>query len=161
MLSRAPWQSNIPGVQASSRPDGGGLPWAGWALCSQRPITQSSPAPPCIPRPGLGPEAGLGAYWGDVLDTLVHIIQEGGHLFTSTGKIMGLGPASSRAPGGLTIPFFHIRSCLAESTFPPELKTMLQRWERCLKHRDETSVQRLPFLLSLWTALSWLGTAPG
>lgn len=132
MLSGASWQCKIPGVQASSQPDGGGFPWAGWALCSQRPTTQSFHLPhPGYPGPVLALNQGLGDDWGHALDTLVHIIQGGGHLFASTGKIMGLGPASSQVPGGLTIPFFHISSCLADSTFPPELRTMLQRWETC------------------------------
>lgn len=107
--------------------------WVG-SVQSEANYTVLSPAPPWIPRPGLGSETGLGGDWGHALDTLVHIIQGGGHLFASTGKIMGLRSASSRAPGGLTIPFFHISSCLAESTLPPELGTMLQRWETCFRN---------------------------
>lgn len=41
--------------------------------------TVLSPTPPWVPRPGFGPEAGLGVDWGHALDTLVHTIQGAGH----------------------------------------------------------------------------------
>lgn len=41
--------------------------------------TVLSPTSPWVPRPGFGPEAGLGVDWGHALDTLVHTIQGAGH----------------------------------------------------------------------------------
>lgn len=63
------------------------------------------------------------------------------------------------------IPFFHISSCLAESTFPPESGTMLQRWERCFQNtrirpRYKGCLSSFPYGQHCpdW-ALSWLSVS--
>lgn len=66
--------------------------------------TVLSPTPPWVPRPGFGPEAGLGADWGHTLDTLVHAVQGVGHYCSHPLEDQGRGPASSQAPGQSAVP---------------------------------------------------------
>lgn len=100
----------------------------GWALYSQRPITQSFHLPhPEYPGLVLALKQGWVLIGALPLDALVHITQGGGHLSHPLGRSWAWGLFPLGALGGLTIPFFHISSCLAESTFPPESGTMLQR----------------------------------
>lgn len=88
--------------------------------------TVLSPTPPWVPRPGFGPEAGLGADWGHTLDTLVHAVQGVGHYCSHPLEDQGRGPASSQAPGGLTTPF-------SQSAVPPggEHGSRLRSLEPC------------------------------
>lgn len=76
---------------------------------------------PRVPMHGLGPEAGLRQADYETPLSFGSRNSRGRTLVCIHWEDHGLGPASSQAPGGLTIPFIHI--CLAESTFPARAGT--------------------------------------